>query len=104
MAKIKVVHSVDACTIIFKGNPSTPEPSTGIIKFPGGHVEVSRTSNGEYWAHIEADEPSNIVDSRIDYDHEGYTKSNGIIPPIPLFEHIQHIAVKVNGPFIEPGE
>ncbi|MHB1265894.1 MAG: hypothetical protein ACYC1S_16015, partial [Gemmatimonadaceae bacterium] len=29
-----------------------PEPAQHIIEFPGGAVEVSRTSDGSYWAHI----------------------------------------------------
>ena len=29
-----------------------PEPAEHIIEFPGGAIEVSRTSTGDYWAHI----------------------------------------------------
>lgn len=29
-----------------------PEPAQHIIEFPGGAIEVSRTSDGYYWAHI----------------------------------------------------
>lgn len=29
-----------------------PEPAQHIIEFPGGAIEVSRTSDGDYWAHI----------------------------------------------------
>ena len=29
-----------------------PEPAEHIIEFPGGAIEVSRTSSGDYWAHI----------------------------------------------------
>lgn len=29
-----------------------PEPAEHIIEFPGGAIEVSRTSDGNYWAHI----------------------------------------------------
>ena len=61
--------------IIFKGDHVVPEPSTGVIKFPGGHVEVSRTSDGKYWAHIAVDNPSNIAKSRIDYSIETYAKT-----------------------------
>lgn len=99
MARSKVVHSKDATTIILKGNKRNPEPSTSVIKFPGGHVEVSRTTDGEYWAHIAVDKAANIKDSRIDYDHEGYTKSGGKIPSVPHEEHIVHVAVRVGGPY-----
>ena len=29
-----------------------PEPAQHIITFPGGAIELSRTSDGHYWAHI----------------------------------------------------
>jgi hypothetical protein len=29
-----------------------PEPAQHIIEFPGGAVEISRTTDGCYWAHI----------------------------------------------------
>lgn len=29
-----------------------PEPAQHIIEFPGGAIELSRTSDGCYWAHI----------------------------------------------------
>ena len=29
-----------------------PEPATHIIEFPGGAIELSRTTDGNYWAHI----------------------------------------------------
>ncbi len=95
MAKAKVVHSEDAATIIFKGDKRHPEPTYGIIKFPGGHVEVSRTTDGQYWAHVSVDDNGRITDSRIDYQHEAYKRHNGSIPPIPAHEDIQHMAIKV---------
>lgn len=102
MAKAKVVHSEDAVTVVFKGNPKNPEPSSGIIIFPGGHVEVSRSSDGTYWAHIQIQEESDatgnpageVVSSRVDYHHP-YGNKNGI-PKVPDHEHIQHIAVRVS--------
>ena len=98
MARAKVVHSDDACTVIFAGNKSKPEPSTGAIKFPGGVVEVSRTSDGDYWAHLTVFDPAHTVDSRIDYDHEGWLKSGGKIPGIPMAEHVSHMALRVSKP------
>jgi len=106
MAKAKVTHSADSAQITFRGDKRRPEPSTAIIKFPGGSVEVTRTSDDEYWAHVAIDAAGHglhmpddpvgvIVDSRIDYDHEGYKKAEGAIPPIPLAEHVQHMAIKV---------
>lgn len=99
MAKLKnIVHSIDACTLIFKGDKKNPEPTYGIIKFPGGCVEVARCSDGSYYAHIEADKSENIIDSRIDYNHEGYSKHG--IPDIPDQNKIKKLAVKIKGEFL----
>ena len=104
MAKAKVIHSTNSCMIKFMGDKRKPEPETGIISFPGGHVEVTRTTDGKYWAHIEVNDPSNVVSSRIDYNHEGYIKSGGQSPDIPHAEHIQHLAIMVDGPYLEEFE
>ncbi|MEJ1438492.1 MAG: hypothetical protein RPU61_14485 [Candidatus Sedimenticola sp. (ex Thyasira tokunagai)] len=102
MAKAKVVHSDDACTLIFRGDKRSPEPSTGVIKFPGGHVEVSRASDGKYWAHTHIDKTAEIVDSRIDYRYEKWLETAGDIPPMPAQKDIQKMAVKVDGPYVPP--
>jgi len=103
MAKAKVTHSADGCTITMEGNKSSPEPSTSVIKFPFGYAEVSRTSDGNYWVHVQVNQkqedefsyPGDIYDSRIDYTADAYFKYEGDIPPIPADEEIQHIAIKV---------
>lgn len=69
MARFNVIHSQDACLIEVKGDKRKPEPSTAVIKFPGGHVEVSRCSDGTYWAHLVVNDRTNITDSRIEYQH-----------------------------------
>jgi hypothetical protein len=104
MARAKVTHSQDGVTITFRGDPKSPEPSTGVIRFPGGHVEVTRCTDGTYWAHLEVDEPANTVDSRIDHDYEGYRKMNGQIPDLPEANHVKKIAIRVDGPFRENGQ
>jgi hypothetical protein len=71
MARATVIHSDDAVQISFYGNPRKPEPSTAVIKFPGGHVEVARCSDGTYWAHVEVVAPENVSHGRIDYAHGG---------------------------------
>lgn len=93
MARATVVHSQDACTIVFKGNPKSPEPTSGIVKFPGGHVEVSRNDDNSYWIHVQVEGSDRMIDSRIDYDIE-YARVNGI-PEIKDADHINHIAVRV---------
>lgn len=96
MAKAKVVHSDDAVLVQFFGDKDKQlEPSTGVIKFPGGHVEVTRTSDGRYWAHIEVKNPANIHASRIDYNHEGYEATGGSIPDVPHADKIRHMAILI---------
>ena len=36
-----------------KGNKASPEPEHHEFRFPGGSVNLQRTSNNEYWVHIE---------------------------------------------------
>lgn len=94
MARAKVTHSDDAVQITFNGDKRNPEPTTAVIKFPGGHVEVSRCSDGSYYAHIEVVDKANVIASRLDFqdaaDH-GITS----IPDIPHGDLVRHIAIKV---------
>lgn len=95
MDKAKVVHSDDAVLIKFNGDRKNPEPGTAVIEFPGGHVEVSRTQDGQYWAHVEVTDPQNIQRSRIDYTHEGYVATGCSIPEIPHADKIRHMAILI---------
>lgn len=90
MARAKVTHSTDAVQITFDGDKSNPEPSTGVIKFPGGHIEVSRCSDGSYWAHIAVVDGVNIMDGRI--DRSGRVQA---VSEIPDHEKINHIAIRI---------
>lgn len=103
MAKAKVTHSDDSVMITFKGKKTSPEPGTAVIKFPGGHVEVTRCTNGDYWAHIEVESPENITASRLDYTSEAWAEL-GTIPNVPHANEIRHIAIKVanNVPHFNP--
>ena len=94
MARAKVVHSDDAVLVEFYGNPKNPEPSTAVVRFPGGHIEVSRCSDGSYWAHLEVVDPQNVIASRVDHTWEG-RQQLGSIPPIPLVNEVKHIALNV---------
>lgn len=99
MARFKVTHSEDACTINIEGDPRTPEPSTAIIKFPGGHVEVARCSDGSYWAHLRRDsgvqreEGFRVADSRVDYNFEG--SQDWGIPKIEDQEKVEGLSVRI---------
>lgn len=95
MARAKIVHSEDAVTVIFEGNKASPEPTTGIIKFPGGHVEVARCSDGSYWVHTSIDSIADIEQSRIDY---AYPVTPNIVP-IPDQELVTKIAVRIKNQF-----
>lgn len=105
MAKGKVIHSGDACTVLVEGNKHVrAEPSTHVIQFPGGHIEVSRTDNDEYWAHIWVNKgqvlddihmfskPGRIVEGRVDCPRpfgDGAAILHGI-------EKAEHISVRIS--------
>jgi hypothetical protein len=108
MARFQVHHSQDACTIHIEGDRRRPEPSTAVITFPGGSVEVCRTSDGTYWVHVARtnerhaipDDPARcegvIVDSRIDYAYGAAARYPGpAIPPMPAAADIDHLAIRV---------
>jgi len=102
MARFQVHHSDDACCIDIQGDKRRPEPSTAVVKFPGGHIEVTRHSDGSYWVHVARNTRANnpdedvlgeIVESRIDHTHE----ARGLgIPPMPAHEHIEHMAIRIS--------
>ena len=99
MARAKVHHSADAVTVVFKGNIKNPEPSTGVIKFPGGHVEVSRCSDGTYWAHVSVVDGSNIIAGRI--DRAGQVQS---VATLENYDKVNHIAIRIDNtvPHFDP--
>lgn len=101
MARAQVTHSEDAVNITFHGDKRKPEPSTAVIAFPGGHVEVSRASDGTYWVHVARNTRINnpdddclgaIVDSRIDHTYEARARG---VPPMPAHEDIEHMAIRI---------
>lgn len=101
MAKVTdITQNGTTTTMRLRGDRNNPEPVTCVITFPGGSVEVSRTSDGEYWAHIAVDKdqgdydtPGHVVDSRVDYKYEGYLK-HGILN-VPDVDQIDHIALRI---------
>jgi hypothetical protein len=77
-----------------------PESAQHVIEFPGGAVEVSRTSDGNYWAHILINRKfamsdcegfqkciGQVIGSRIGYSDK--------IEEIPNREDIYQIAVLI---------
>ena len=94
MARARVVHSGDAVLVEFKGDKRNPEPSTGVIRFLGGHVEVSRCSDGTYWAHINVVDGANIVGGRVDRSGQKQAVSD-----LENSEQVNHIAIRVRNTF-----
>lgn len=77
-----------------------PESAEHIIEFPGGAIEIARTSDGHYWAHIlinrkwATDEVQGmhnqiglVIDSRVDNGQE--------IQRLRFDENIRQIAVLI---------
>ncbi len=103
----RIVRSDDATTVIIAGDKRNPEPTMAAIVFPGGCLEVSRTSDGTYWAHISVngdkqvtdeagkfhERRGRIIDSRVDFVFPQQTKLG--IPEIPNAKDAQHVAVRI---------
>src|SRR6266481_547642 len=82
-----------------------PEPATHIIEFPGGAIELSRTTDGNYWAHIIVNRDfalpddahglraayGEIIGSRIDYDFP----ADPNIVEVPQAEQVRQIAILI---------
>jgi hypothetical protein len=91
--------------IVLRGDKKRKiEASTHIIEFPGGAIELSRTGNGEYWAHIivnhefaDADNDGlhkaygKVVDTRIDYEFP----ADPCIVPIANEHQIHQVAIRI---------
>jgi hypothetical protein len=93
--KFRQVVSGDALTIIIEGDRRNPEPGSCIVHFPGGNVEVSRASDGTYWAHIGVVDPGNVVGSRVDHTYEASCEL-GKIPEFPRADAVKHIALRIS--------
>ena len=82
-----------------------PEPAAHIIEFPGGAIELSRTTDGNYWAHIIVNRDfalpdeiegmerayGEIVGSRIDYE---YPAEPNVIE-VPGAQNVRQIAILI---------
>ena len=65
MKAFRQTRSSDALCVHIDGDKRRPEPSTLVVQLPGGHVEVSRCSDGTYWVHVEVVDNANISEGRI---------------------------------------
>jgi hypothetical protein len=89
-----------------------PEPAQHIIEFPGGAIEVSRCSDGSYWAHILVTQQNVcedllpgragcygvVVDSRVQ------RADGSSVDSIERKELVEQIAVLIRPSRVAPGE
>jgi hypothetical protein len=71
-----------------EGNPNKPEPEHFRVCFPGGDIEVVRTTVNDYWVHVRVnhedhgsfckgeDIPGQIVDARLDLTNKHASEVN----------------------------
>lgn len=106
MARHKVVHSTDACTIVIEGDKRNPEPTTAAIKLPGATLEVSRTSDGSYWVRLSVDDPRNITESRVTFTYEAAMarreKGQPQFADLPFAGEANHYAVRLMPNVVAP--
>lgn len=87
--------------ITLKGDKTKKsESAQHIIEFPGGAIELTRTTDGHYWAHIM------VHKSQVIEDADGLTSANGRIigsridgeqrlDELTDLDNIQHLAVLI---------
>lgn len=94
----------DAIGVRLLGDRNQPEPSTFIVSFPGGDVEIARTLDDRYWVHVRATqpedavaleglEPGRLVRARVDHDVPGSGVKDGA--EIGFAPTAVHVAVLV---------
>jgi hypothetical protein len=101
--KLERPSGSDVAQIRITGNPKNCEPAHVRILFPGGHMEVTRATDGEgadYWVHVwvnfkehssfipEETIEGEIIDSRHD-------SLKGGALSLPLRKDAYHVAVRV---------
>lgn len=95
MQKLKVVSMGDAVQgVHLLGNRRNPEPVHFRVTFPGGDVDVVRTTDDEYWIHVYVHHHPHgqIVDARLDIAgrHTSDVKMGDFGDP-----KLYHLAVRV---------
>jgi len=91
---------------IYRGKKTKREPEHHEFIFPGGNINIQRTSDDDYWVHIVVNKgqvlddipsrskPGKFVDSRVDLLFEE-TQQQSVIP-INNVENAGHIAVRIS--------
>jgi hypothetical protein len=91
--------------ILYGDKKRKSEPTTHIIEFPGGAVELSRLEDGSYWVHVIVNRAplyssndkgmssahGEVIDSRIDW---GERRLEGI-PCLPEGATLTQLAVQI---------
>jgi hypothetical protein len=102
MERIKNMAAT-AKVIELKGDPRKPESAEHIIMFPGGSISVCRTSNNEYWAHIEVNHHEIIEDTirqskigKIVKTRLDYFRPPGEVKEIEDIKDLTHLAVRIS--------
>ena len=84
------------------GDPAVKleKPHT-IVCFPGGHVEIARTTDGHYWVHvavrneISGGAPGRIVRARLDAKARYADAANAVLNQELAAADVEHIAFLV---------
>ena len=86
---------------VLLGDPDIrPEKPYTIVRFPGGNVEIARTSDGNYWIHVAVrgalgDKPGEIVNARIDFASRYGDEANALLRQEIARGDVEHIAFLV---------
>ena len=82
--------------VVLHGDRNRPEPESFRVHFPGGHVDISRCTDGTYWVHIgtpradfaspDGEPMGEIFDMRID-------RESGV--ETPVYGGAYHVAARV---------
>lgn len=77
-----------------------PEPAQHVIEFPGGAIELTRTTDGNYWAHIIVNRKHRVDDTK--GFHAAFGRIIGAridaddgVHPLREYEEINQVAVLI---------
>ncbi len=94
---------IGTTTTLFGDPEIKPEKPHTIIRFPGGDVEIARTSDGDYWVHVAirhdvANDPGGslgrgrIIRARMDHDGRYNDAGNAVLCQAVEAGDVNHIA------------
>jgi hypothetical protein len=99
-ATVKTVGAKPQRIVLLGDKTKKPEAAENIIEFPGGAICVTRTTDGNYWAHFHINRSDvvgdtkgtkaafgRIVGARID-------TADGVVS-IPAYQEISHLALLI---------